>query len=390
MRLATAILVTALALSAAPLGTGTGAADEVEPGARLAGVVGVQGAEVENEVAERTLSRRVERAGNESAKAAVVAAETDALRDRLSTLRDRREQLEAAYEAGEISRGTYQARLAQLTASVRGLERRVNRTRAVAADLPEPALERRGVNVTALARLRSEADEMTGREVRDVARSLVGDDVGRGLGAPADGEDGADDDGPGRSDDAPGRDGDPDRGDDPSRDDATGGNGGAPGRSDDSSRGGDPADAGADRTADEARNRTGGEAPSNAGDRGDAADESGGDDGPAAPDDPENGPTDTGNAPDDAGEGDTPSPSDDRGNSSDGAGDDRNPSTPDDAGDDRNPSTPDGRGEAGDGAGTSAVTVLDDAAAAVAGSTWPCEGGATSAPVCRAPAPHRP
>jgi hypothetical protein len=213
-----AVAVAVLMVSAAPLGAGTGAADEVEPGAQLAGVVGVQSEEVENEVAQRTLSTRLERANGPAARAAVVASETEDIEARLATLRERRDRLEAAYEAGNVSRGQYRARLAQLTASIRGLERRAERTRAVAADLPEEARERKGVNVSAIDRLRGEAGEMTGQEVRDVARSVVGEDVGNGLGPPDD------DERPGRSDDAPGRDGDgPGRGDDaPGRDDDSG------------------------------------------------------------------------------------------------------------------------------------------------------------------------
>ncbi|MXR40153.1 hypothetical protein GRX01_02105 [Halobaculum sp. WSA2] len=152
-----------------------------QPGATFAGVVGVQGAEVEGEVAQRSLDRRLANADSNSSKAAVVAGETEEARRQLSALRERRETLEQRYESGEITRGEYRSRLAQIGAQIRTLERRLNATAAAAEGIPEETLRDRGVNASEIAELRRNASEMGGGEVAEAARGIGGADTGQGL-----------------------------------------------------------------------------------------------------------------------------------------------------------------------------------------------------------------
>lgn len=185
--LAGVVGATPLAASAGPgdaqVTTGTNGSTELAPGERLAGVVGVERAAVEGEVASRTFGQRVAAAESSASRAAVVGTEFERLQDRLADLRAQRAQLDRAYENGSLSRGQYRARLAQLHARERAFQRLANRTASVARDLPADRLRENGVNVSAIRTLRSEAANLTGPETAAIARSIAGPSAGRGLGA---------------------------------------------------------------------------------------------------------------------------------------------------------------------------------------------------------------
>jgi len=190
--------------------TGNGS---VAPGARLAGVLGVQGSEVSGEIESRALEERLDAAQSDRAKARVVATQYDESRERLRQLRERRRQLTEAYENGSIRTGAYHARLAQVTAEIRSLERLTNRTERSAATLPAETLDRQGVNVSAIRALGRDVRNASGPEAAAAARSIAGDRVGRGMARVATNDSA----GPGRSGDAPGRSGDSGRSDAPGR-----------------------------------------------------------------------------------------------------------------------------------------------------------------------------
>lgn len=295
-----------------------------QPGATFAGVVGVQGAEVEGEVAQRSLDRRLANADSNSSKAAVVAGETEEARRQLSALRERRETLERRYESGEITRGEYRSRLAQIGAQIRTLERRLNATAAAAEGLPEETLRERGVNASEIAELRRNASEMGGGEVAEAARGIGGADTGQGLtgdpgppenaGPPSDaGPSGNSSNGTG----GPPADAGPD----------DGGNGedrgeGAAGQPDDRANANRTTGAGAGTV-----NGTDGGSPGARGDtngpddaRGDAGDAADGVNGSENASDGSAGSTDTGSGPGDAGDG-TGSGNADTGSESENAGD---------------------------------------------------------------------
>lgn len=179
------------ALSDAGVGsqqTTTGAANETNeslaPGERLAGVVGVEAAEIEGELEARTFGQRVAAAKANASAAGIVAAEVDDLEERLTELDARLRELERAHENGTLSEGEYRARLAQFHARQRTLQRQINQTEYVARELPAAALEARGVDVGAIETLRSQASELSGPEVAAVARSIAGKNAGTGMGGP--------------------------------------------------------------------------------------------------------------------------------------------------------------------------------------------------------------
>jgi hypothetical protein len=158
--------------------------ESLAPGERFAGVVGVQQADVEGEIEVRAFGQRVAAAASNRSAAGVVAGEVEELETRLAELDAEVAELRRAHENGTVSEGEYRARLAALHAKQRAVERRLNRTAAVAGGLPEAALEAKGVNVTAIRTLQSRASELTGPEVAEIARSIAGEGAGKGVGGP--------------------------------------------------------------------------------------------------------------------------------------------------------------------------------------------------------------
>jgi len=153
------------------------------PGERLAGVVGVQQAELNGEVTARAFGRQVAAASNES-KARIVGTAVENISERLAALAEEKRELQTARENGSIRTGQYRAQLAKIHTEQRALERLANETESVAAGLPRDTREANGVNVTAIRTLRTEARNLTGPETAAVARSITGRDVGNGVGPP--------------------------------------------------------------------------------------------------------------------------------------------------------------------------------------------------------------
>ena len=158
------------------------ASESLAPGQRLAGVVGVQGAEIDGELEERTLETRVDRAASNGSKAAVVATELNTARGRLRDLRETQAALREARRSGELSTGEYRARMAITAAQIRAVRTQLDSSEAVSRDLPDAALEARGVNREEIDRLREDADELRGPEVAAIARQIAGDDGDAGNG----------------------------------------------------------------------------------------------------------------------------------------------------------------------------------------------------------------
>ncbi|MFB6102935.1 MAG: hypothetical protein ABEJ73_10250 [Haloplanus sp.] len=198
--------------TATPERTESAGNESLAPGQKLAGVVGVQGAEIDGEIEERTLTTRVSRTESNASKAAVVATDLNRIRDRLQTLRERKRALREARQSGELSTGEYRARMAVTSARIQAVQTQIESNEEITRSLPEPALESHGVNRTEIDRLRQDADELQGPEVAEIARQVAGKNPGRefapergpdDLPAPArDGEDEAEDDSQGNAENA--------------------------------------------------------------------------------------------------------------------------------------------------------------------------------------------
>ena len=202
------------------------------PGERLSGVVGVQEAELEGDLDQRTFGIQIAQAASEGAQADAVGDQLTAIEERLSDLEERKAELEEKREAGEISEGQYRAGMAAVAASTESAMQLTNQTEDAAGELPRELLEEKGINVDAIQTLKDKAHELSGPEVAEIARDIAGPGVGetpagdRIVGPPdhADGDGGPphdDDDRPGQggppADDDSGSD---DTDDEPGSDDA--------------------------------------------------------------------------------------------------------------------------------------------------------------------------
>lgn len=153
--------------------------DSLSPGAKLAGVVSVQGAEVSGEVEERTFGRQIAAARSNSSKAGVIAQESETLQTRLTEIQTQQETLREQYQNGSISTGEYKARMAKLAAQSRTIQRILNRSAEEAGTLPEAALREKGVSVDSINELRANASNLTGPEVAAIATEVAGPNVGK-------------------------------------------------------------------------------------------------------------------------------------------------------------------------------------------------------------------
>jgi len=169
---------------------GNETANETAPGARLAGVVNVQAAEVEGEVAERSFGVQLAAAKSNASKASVLANQTGDLSERVADLRDRKQALRDAWDDGTISQGRYRAEMARVAAELSTANRLLNRTADEARTLPASALADAGVNPADLDRLRAAAGNLSGPEIAAIARDIGGPPGNRSVGPPGNGTQG--------------------------------------------------------------------------------------------------------------------------------------------------------------------------------------------------------
>ncbi len=171
--------LSAAALQAEPVAqtggnaTANGSPD-VAPGARLAGVVGSQGARIDGEVEQRAFSVRLERANSTDAKAATVAAIVGQTNATVDDLQAGLDELRAAREAGNVTESTYRARVTVLAQRIASTRELANRSAEAAADIPVTALRERGVSAAAARNLSRRAAELGGQEVAAIARNVTG------------------------------------------------------------------------------------------------------------------------------------------------------------------------------------------------------------------------
>jgi len=143
----------------------------VAPGQHLAGAVGAQGATVEGELWNRSLSERLANASGDVERARVLAEEIDTAERYVERLEAIRSNLTAAWSDRELSEGEYRTSVSELVIRARGVEVRANRTLRAAEELPTVTREVYGVNVTRAENLSVRAhdlyqfDDAVGREV---------------------------------------------------------------------------------------------------------------------------------------------------------------------------------------------------------------------------------
>ena len=164
---------------------------ELTPGERMSGVIGVQEAEVDGELASRSFEARLADAETETARAAVVADQIDRNERRLAELQERQRELRERREAGNVSPGAYAARTAAIGATVASVNRTTDRSAEVAAELPSELREERGIDAERIQTLKGRASELSGPETAAIARQIGGNRTGAPMGSERDGEPGA-------------------------------------------------------------------------------------------------------------------------------------------------------------------------------------------------------
>ncbi len=191
-----AVIPAAAAVGSGPLAQSDGntaqlneSADENEtkPGEQFAGVVGVQKAEIDGEVEARSFGLQVAQADSNESRANLVDERLENNEARLEKLQAQQEALREQREAGELSEGQYRARMAQLAVEIRSIERTTNESAAAAEGIPTELLAERGVDAERISTLRTQASELRGPEVREIARGIGGDRAGAPMGPPANG-----------------------------------------------------------------------------------------------------------------------------------------------------------------------------------------------------------
>jgi hypothetical protein len=261
------------------------------PGTRLAGAVGVQGAELGGELEARSLTHQLNRSETADSRAAVISQQAAQSRSRLTTLRAASERLEAARANGTVSEAEYRVRAAQLSAQTVAVRRVTERSATAAQELPDEALRRNGVNVTTLQSLQRDAGELVGPAMSAAAREVAGPRVGSGFGPNrAGGRERGPPSDPGGTPPDRARDGGPDTGqrpvDDPGNDTAASGGGQSPnddpGNSGNSGNAGNPQSGNA--TDEGAGSQPNGPNGSDRSDGSSGSDQSGGSNGPGQSD----------------------------------------------------------------------------------------------------------
>lgn len=145
-----------------------------EPGAMLAGVVGVQSAEVDSEVDNRTYGLQIASAATAEARAEIVAERLTEANQELADQQQAIAELREARANGNISEGAYRAQVATIAAQTANTERAAEQLNRTASDLPTAVRERNGINASAIEHLRAEAGELSGPETAAIARSIAG------------------------------------------------------------------------------------------------------------------------------------------------------------------------------------------------------------------------
>ena len=212
-----------------PADEGNETGSDLAPGERLSGVVGVEQAELEGEVADRAFGLRLADAETDAERAAIIADQLDRNDRRLESVSERRNELRDRRAAGELSEGAYTARTARIGAEIESIKRTTNRSAEATDGIPDHVLQERNVSVDRVDALRDRASSLSGPEVAEMAREIGGNRTGAPMGPPHDGRPGAGIGPPGTDTDEPGP---PGGGDGPGNDGANGTHGeGGPGGS---------------------------------------------------------------------------------------------------------------------------------------------------------------
>lgn len=152
------------AANASPNGT-----NETSLGTDISSFMQSSAAEVEGAVESGMWSVAFNDTGNRSVQVKLVERRTAELRSQLADLRERKEELLAEREAGNVSETAYRARIGRLVGRINALNAAINATES-RADVVD-------ADVEALESLRTDARNLTGPEISSAVRGVSGVDV---------------------------------------------------------------------------------------------------------------------------------------------------------------------------------------------------------------------
>lgn len=178
-----AVLLVGSVFAAVPLDA-TAQSNETEtlPGEQFAGVVGTQEAELDGELETRAFGIAVANADSDTERAELVADRLDRNDERLAEIETRQQSLREQRDAGNISEGTYRAKVTIAVAETSATNETTNAAAGVAATLPDTVRSEYGIDDNRIRTLRTDAAELTGPDVADIARDIAGPDVGAPVG----------------------------------------------------------------------------------------------------------------------------------------------------------------------------------------------------------------
>lgn len=158
-------------------------ANTTAPGEQLSGVAGVHAAELDGDLDQRAFGIAVAQAQSEEERADIVADRLADVEDRLQRLEERNAQLDEKHEHRHVSHGMYRAEVAQLSAQTETATQMMNQSERATAGMPAEMLEERNISVERIQMLKHNASELSGPEVREIARGIAGPNAGH---TPAD------------------------------------------------------------------------------------------------------------------------------------------------------------------------------------------------------------
>lgn len=141
-------------------------------GTRLVGVLDAHGTAHHQAVAETRVKLRLEGAGSESERGAIVEAVYHRTQERVATLEARITRLSAALENGSITREAYRIRRASITVELRSVQRIATRLESAAVDISIGLLPGIEVTVTDIRSLASHAAALEGDILTSIAPSF--------------------------------------------------------------------------------------------------------------------------------------------------------------------------------------------------------------------------
>ena len=153
--------------------------EDLTPGEQFAGVVGVQRAELNGEISEHAYGIEIASAQSDAARADVANEQIADVDDRLDELEAVHEELDAAYENGEISYGQYRAQVAITAAEQRTAERVANNTATAVEQLDDELVAEHDIDVDEIHASATRAAEPDTDDISAIVRSVVGDHVGQ-------------------------------------------------------------------------------------------------------------------------------------------------------------------------------------------------------------------